>query len=444
MESDYFLSGLSLTNITINPLTLNIIPVIILLVILLIFSGLISGSETAFFSLSPAQINTIKEKNNENILYHLYKPNKLLATILVSNNFVNIGIVILSTYINHTLFDFSNAPTIGFIFQVVIVTFVLLLFGEIIPKVYASQYATTICKIMAIPLKILSKIFYPVVIFLTSSTSFIDKRFSKKENISLDELSQALELTSDDISEEKEILEGIVNFKNISAEEVMTPRVNIIGIELQTSFDKVKETIINSGFSRIPIYYDTLDNIKGILYVKDLLPHIKKQKFFKWQTLIRPAYFIPETKMINDLLEDFQERKSHMAFVVDEYGGCAGIITMEDVLEEIIGEISDELDEEEQMFSIDKLGAYIFEANTSLNDFFKIIDVEHDTFDEIKGDADSIAGLILEIKEDFPDINDVIQFKNYKFTVIDVGNRRIKKVRFEIIDEKNEDKGDEK
>ena len=297
---------------------------------------------------------------------------------------------------------------------------------------------------MAIPLKILSKIFYPVVIFLTSSTSFIDKRFSKKENISLDELSQALELTSDDISEEKEILEGIVNFKNISAEEVMTPRVNIIGIELQTSFDKVKETIINSGFSRIPIYYDTLDNIKGILYVKDLLPHIKKQKFFKWQTLIRPAYFIPETKMINDLLEDFQERKSHMAFVVDEYGGCAGIITMEDVLEEIIGEISDELDEEEQMFSIDKLGAYIFEANTSLNDFFKIIDVEHDTFDEIKGDADSIAGLILEIKEDFPDINDVIQFKNYKFTVIDVGNRRIKKVRFEIIDEKNEDKGDEK
>lgn len=442
MEADYFLTGLSSINITVNPITISIILNIFFLVVLLIFSGLVSGSETAFFSLSPAQINDIKESNNKKILNHLYKPNKLLATILISNNFINIGIVILSTYINNSLFDFSHSPTIGFIFQIIIVTFLLLLFGEIIPKVYASQNATKLCNIMAYPLKGLSKIFAPIVSFLTNSTSLIDKYFSKKENISLDELSQALAITYDDIKDEKEILEGIVNFTNTTTEEVMTPRVNIIAIEIRTNFDIVKKEIIECGLSRLPVYSETLDNIKGILYVKDLLPHIDKQKNFRWQTLIRPPYFVPETKKINDLLEDFQERKSHMAFIIDEYGGCSGIVTMEDILEEIVGEISDELDDDDEMFIIEKTGAYLFEANIQLNDFFKIIKIDSGAFDNVKGEADTLAGLILEIKEDFPEVNDVIEFNNYRFTVIEVGNRRIKKIRFEIIEEKesNEEK----
>ena len=295
---------------------------------------------------------------------------------------------------------------------------------------------------MAYPLKGLSKIFAPIVSFLTNSTSLIDKYFSKKENISLDELSQALAITYDDIKDEKEILEGIVNFTNTTTEEVMTPRVNIIAIEIRTNFDIVKKEIIECGLSRLPVYSETLDNIKGILYVKDLLPHIDKQKNFRWQTLIRPPYFVPETKKINDLLEDFQERKSHMAFIIDEYGGCSGIVTMEDILEEIVGEISDELDDDDEMFIIEKTGAYLFEANIQLNDFFKIIKIDSGAFDNVKGEADTLAGLILEIKEDFPEVNDVIEFNNYRFTVIEVGNRRIKKIRFEIIEEKesNEEK----
>lgn len=440
MEADYFLSGLSSIDITVNPLTITIILNIFFLVLLLIFSGLISGSETAFFSLSPAQINDIKESKNNKIINHLYKPNKLLATILISNNFINIGIVILSTYINNSLFDFSHSPTIGFIFQIIIVTFLLLLFGEIIPKVYASQNAISLCNIMSHPLKWLSKIFFPVVSLLTNSTILIDKHFGKKENISLDELAKALTITYDDITEEKEILKGIVNFTNTSTEEIMTPRVNIIAIEINTNFNSVRTAIIKYGFSRLPIYSETLDNIKGILYTKDLLPHIDKEENFKWQELIRQPYFVPETKKINDLLKEFQERKMHMAFIIDEYGGCSGIITMEDILEEIVGEISDEFDYDYNydMFYIEKNGSYIFEANIQLNDFFKVIKINNDSFDNIKGDADTLAGLILEIKKDFPKINDIIIFNNFKFTVTEVGNRRIKKVRFKILKENNE------
>lgn len=422
-------------NITINPISISTILNILFLILLLIFSGLISGSETAFFSLSPTQISNIKEEKNEKILQLIYKPNKLLASILVSNNFINIGIIILSTYINNSLFDFTSSPTIGFLFQITIVTFLLLLFGEIIPKIYASQNAIIICNLMAIPLKILSKVFSPIVYFLTNSTSFIEKRFSNKENLSLDELSQALEITSDDIKDEKDILEGIVNFTNTNSEEIMTPRVNIIAIEIKTNFDKVKNEIINSGLSRLPIYSETLDHIEGILYIKDLLPHINKQKNFRWQTLIRPPYFVPETKKINDLLENFQKRKSHMAFIVDEYGGCSGLITMEDILEEIVGEISDELDADETMYSIEKNGSYIFEANIQLNDFFKVIKIDSDAFNKVKGEADTLAGLILEIKNDFPEKSDIIEFDNFKFTVIEVGNRRIIKIRFEITEE---------
>ncbi|MGB5989802.1 MAG: gliding motility-associated protein GldE [Marinifilaceae bacterium] len=412
---------------------------LIILLILLIFSGLISGSETAFFSLSPTQINELKEAKEEKVLKLLYKSNKLLATILVSNNFINIGIVILSTYINNSIFDFRKSPSIGFFFQIIIVTFLLLLFGEIIPKVYASQNSTVVCKLMTIPLTILSNIFAPLVSFLTSSTTFIDKRFNKKENISFDELSKALELTSDDIKEEKDILEGIVNFSNTSTENVMTARVLVRGIEIKTNFDEVKNEIIESGFSRLPVYTETFDNIKGILYVKDLLAHIDKPKSFRWQTLIRPPYFVPETKKISDLLEEFQERKSHMAFIVDEYGGCSGIVTMEDILEEIVGEISDELDDDEEMFIQDDNGTYIFKANIPLHDFFKTLKLNSKIFNKIIGEADTLAGLILEMKGELPKTMDVVEYKKYKFTVTELGIRRINKIKFEIINKGKEE-----
>ena len=437
MEDILFIANAFQLSVILNPLSLVIIVCLFILAILLILSGLVSGSETAFFSLSPKQIKIIKDIDNKYILRLLYNPNKLLATILISNNFINIGIVILSTFITNEMFDFSQSPTMGFIFQIVVVTFLLLLFGEIIPKIFASQNAIALCKVMAIPLNLLSKILSPFIYVLTHSTDFIDKKFNKKNNISLTELSQALELTSTDIKEEKEILEGIVNFGNISAEEVMTPRLKILAIEMNTNFDVLKQEIIDSGFSRLPVYTKSLDSIKGILYVKDLLPHINKPKNFKWQTLIRPPYFIPESKKIDDLLEDFQEKKSHMAFVVDEYGGCSGIVTMEDVLEEIVGEFIDELDGEDNNFVLDKNGAYIFEADTQLNDFYKITKVDNNVFDDIKGEADSIAGLILEIKEEFPKLMDIVYYRNYKFTVLEIGDRRIKKIKFEILPNEN-------
>lgn len=401
--------------------------------ILLLFSALISGSETAYFSLSPKQIDEIKDGNYNKVISLLNKPNKLLATILISNNFVNIGIVILSTYITSSIFDFSNTPVIGFIIQVIIVTFLLLLFGEIIPKVYAAQYSKGFCIFMAYPLIVLSKFFKPISYLLTNTTSYFDKKLHKKENISLVDLSQALELASEDIREEKEILEGIVKFGNINCEEVMTARVNVIALDIKTDFEKVKNHIIDSGFSRLPVFHKTFDNIKGILYVKDLLPHINKQKSFKWQSLIRPPYFVPKTKRISDLLEDFQEKKTHLAFVVDEYGGCSGIVTMEDIMEEIVGEISDELDDEALMYTLNKKGAYIFEASILLNDFFKIVKLDDTSFDEIKGEADTLAGLILEIKGEIPETKEEIIYNNFKFTILAVDNRRIKKIQFERI-----------
>lgn len=435
METEVITSLLQNTEITVNPLEFSTILGIALILVLIIFSALISGSETAFFSLTPRQIKEIKESDNKKVISLLEYPDKLLATILISNNFVNIAIVILSTYITSVIFNFSNSPVLGFIFQIVIVTFLLLLFGEIIPKVYASQYAKRFSMFMSYPLTILTKLFHPVSYLLTNTTSFFDKRLHKKDNISLGELSQAIELASEDISDEKNILEGIVKFSNISCEDIMTPRISVIALDIRKDFTEVKEAIVNSGFSRLPVYNGNFDNIKGILYVKDLLPHLNKQKTFKWQSLIRPPYFVPKSKKISDLLENFQQKKIHLAFVVDEYGGCSGIITMEDIMEEIVGEISDELDENEIMYTIDKKGAYIFEANILLNDFFKITGVDDNIFNNIKGEADTLAGLILEIKGEIPEIKEEISYRNYKFTILGVDNRRIKKIQFEQLTE---------
>ena len=350
---------------------------------------------------------------------------------MISNNFVNVAIVVISTYLVNSLFDFSTYPVLGFVIQVIVVTFVILLVGEIIPKLYANRSRLNMVIFMAGPLTFLSHVFRPLSALLIGSTSIIRKRLDKKDGISIDQLSKALELTKDTaINEEKDILEGIVRFGNIDAVDIIRPRINVIAIDSQSTYKQVKEIIAEHGYSRMPVYEENLDNIIGILYVKDLLQHLDETDEFKWQTLIRQAYFVPETKKINDLLEEFQVKKVHLAIVVDEYGGTTGIVTMEDIIEEIVGDINDEYDEQEIVYTRDKNGAYIFEASTLLNDFYKITDIAEDTFQEVEGDADTLAGLILELKGELPKKDEVIAYRDHQFKILEVDNRRIKKIQY--------------
>lgn len=407
---------------------------IIILILLLFSSALISGSEVAYFSLTPKDLEYLKEKGYEKACNLHKKPNRLLATILICNNFVNVGIVILSAYLVDALFDFSGNPVLGFVIQVILVTFVILLFGEIMPKLYANRSQVKVAVFMAGPLTVLTYIFRPLSILLIKSTSLISKRIEKKDAISINQLSKALELTQDsEINEEKDILEGIVRFTNIYAIDIIRPRINIVALNITDSYEHVKEVIVEHGYSRLPVYNDNLDTIEGVLYVKDLLAHLKEEAGFQWQELIRPAYFVPGTKKINDLLEEFQSRKVHLAIVVDEYGGTSGIVTMEDILEEIVGEINDEYDEKEENYIRIKNDAYIFEAHTLLNDFTKITGVNAESFKDIEGDADTLAGLILEIKGELPKKNDVITYKEHKFTILEMDSRRIKKIKYEKV-----------
>ena len=411
---------------------------IVTLIILLIISALISGSEVAYFSLSPTEkekIKSGKDKYSTLIKKNMENPEKLLATILVANNFVNIGIVILSTYINLLLFDFSNSPTLEFIFQVIIITFLLLLFGEIIPKLYANRYSIKMAKIMSTPLYILLKILNPINVLLIRSSSFIKVKNNKvsQESLSVNELSQALEMTkSDEISDDKKILEGIVTFGNKSAVEIMRSRVDVITLDLKDSFDKVVKTINECNYSRIPVCMGSFDNIRGILYTKDILPYLNKDKNFKWQSITRSPFYVPETKKIDDLLSEFQKNKVHLAIVVDEYGGCSGIVTMEDILEEIVGNrIDDDDDDETYARKIDK-NKYYFEGKTLLNDFYRITGTDPHVFDKYKGDAETLAGLILEMKGEIPQINDKIICENFTFYIESVDYRRIKKIKVVI------------
>ena len=393
---------------------------LIILLFLLLCSALASASEVAYFSLSPGELEKLKEKGYDKVANLHQKPNLLLSTILITNNFVNVGIVILSTYLVNSLFDFSGNPVLGFIIQVIGVTFIILLFGEIIPKLYANRSQVKMAIFMAGSLT------------LIRSTSLISKRMAKKDGLSMDQLSKALELTEDaEINDEKDILEGIVRFSNIAAIDIIRPRINIIALDIEDSFEVVKNVVIEHGYSRLPVYRENLDTIEGILYVKDLLAHLKEPQNFAWQSLIRPAYFVPETKKINDLLEEFQVKKVHMAIIVDEYGGTSGIVTMEDILEEIVGEINDEYDEKEETYTKLSNNTYIFEACTLLNDFIKIVDADPDSFKDIEGEADTLAGLILEIKGELPGKNDVITYQSHKFTILEVDNRRIKKIKYE-------------
>lgn len=407
---------------------------LIILLFLLLCSALVSGSEVAYFSLTPGDLDKLKEKGYDKVANLHKKPNLLLSTILISNNFVNVGIVIISTYLVNTLFDFSRNPVLGFSIQVILITFIILLFGEIIPKLYANRAQVRTAIFMAGPLTFLTYVFRPLSLLLINSTSVISKRMAKKDGLSIDQLSKALELTQDEeINNEKEILEGIVRFSNIDAIDIIRPRINIIALDIEDSFEHVKDVVIEHGYSRLPVYRENLDTIEGILYVKDLLAHLKEPGNFQWQSLIRPAYFVPETKKINDLLEEFQLKKVHLAIVVDEYGGTSGIVTMEDILEEIVGEINDEYDEKEETFTRLPNNAYAFEACTLLNDFIKIVDADQDSFKDIEGEADTLAGLILEIKGELPHKNDVITYHEHKFTVMEVDNRRIKKIKYEKI-----------
>ncbi|HZL09176.1 MAG TPA: gliding motility-associated protein GldE [Prolixibacteraceae bacterium] len=424
-------------NIQFHPFTLGIAISLLVIMILLVFSALISGSEVAYFSLSPSEkhkINIKSTKRNSYTSKNLESPEHLLATILVANNFVNVGIVILSSFTVHSIVDFSAEPILGFIVQVFVISFVILLFGEIIPKVYTTHHALKFARFVAIPMNYLMRFLKPFNSVLIYSTSFINNRIhAYNKHLSVDELSQALELTSQiEMKEDNEILKGIVKFGNKSVAEIMRSRVDVVAADITDSYSKIVTMITETGFSRIPVFSETFDHIKGILYIKDLLPHVLEGSSFNWQSIIRPPFYVPETKKIDDLLEEFQKNKVHMAIVVDEYGGSSGIVTLEDILEEIVGEISDEFDEESKFFTKINENKYIFDGKTMLNDFYKITDAEDTIFDDVKGDADTLAGLILELKGEFPVKNDIINCKNYVFSIEAVDNRRIKQIKVEI------------
>lgn len=438
METDTLLTSIQPGNwsVEIQPLTAYLIVSMVVVVILLFISALVSGSEVAYFSLSANDKQKLKKKNRINhlVLKNLENPEKLLATILVTNNFVNIGIIILTANITGNLISIQNSPVLEFIIQVVLISFLLLFFGEILPKLYATHFTLGFARFMALPLQILEKLCRPLNSVLIISTSFVKTRLQKHhKNVSMDEISQALKLTSEqELSEEKEILEGIVKFGNKDVSEIMKPRVDVVSLDIKTGFKTVLNLIDDSGFSRIPVYVGSFDNIKGILYIKDILPHSHKNDSFNWQTLIRPPFYVPETKKINSLLKEFQKNKVHMAVVVDEYGGTSGIVTLEDILEEIVGEIVDEFDEEDNFFTQVSENVFLFDGKTLLGDFFKISKCDNTDFDSVKGDAETLAGLILELKGEIPVMHEKIGYNQFNFTIESVDNRRIKQIKVEI------------
>ena len=446
MDSDYFLWGL-FENVRIQEPTAGPVIAICLAFLLLVVSGFVSASEVAFFSLAPSDLSEIEDetRSSDTIIKRLLARSEyLLASILIANNFVNVAVVMLFTYAINALVDFSDAQTLGFLLETIVLTFLLLLLGEIMPKIYAQKNALNFVRFGASILNGLECSCRPLSNVLVHSTSIINKVMAKKKSdISVDELSKALELTSTEIPEEKEMLAEIIRFYNKTADEIMTPRLDMEDLEIRTPFREVIDLVIQTGYSRIPVYSSTEDNIKGILYIKDLLPYIDKADTFRWQSLIRPAYFVPETKKIDDLLEEFRTNKIHMAIVVDEFGGTSGIVTMEDILEEIVGEISDEYDDDEQQFIRLGDGSLIFEAKILLTDFFRVIDADPAEFEKLTEEVETLAGLLLEIKGNFPQRREVIDFNDYRFQVLEVDNRRILKVKFNRISELQEKKEQE-
>ncbi|NOY51602.1 MAG: gliding motility-associated protein GldE [Chlorobi bacterium] len=419
-----------------------------ILLVLLVFSGLISGSETAFFSLDPSHKEDLKARGKrarEKVGRLLDKPKHLLATILIANNFINVGIVIIATYLSNLFFDKNANPVNVFMIQIILITSVILLFGEIIPKILANKEPVPVAVMMSGPLSFLNRVFMPISSLLVSSTSFIDNRIGDKgHNITMSDLSDAIEMTIDENASEGEkmILKGIASFGDKEASEIMKSRLDITALNVDTDFDSMMRMAIESGYSRIPVYSESIDNILGVFYVKDLLPNINNEHTDNdWVDLIRPVFYVPENKKINDLLQDFRKRKIHLAIVVDEYGGTSGIITLEDIIEEIVGDISDEFDEDDES-DYKKLGEnrYKFLAKTPINDFCKIIKVDDETFDNIKGESDSLGGLLLEINGNIPGKGSIINYENFSFKVIDVDKRRLKEIEITINADKKNDK----
>lgn len=441
MDPDNF-SPVLLGIISSQPLSFSAYVSLILGILLLFCSAFVSASEVAFFSLEPQDVDELKQKENtnaNNVLKLLEYPQKLLATILISNNFVNVAIIILITYFSTSLFDFSMSPIWGFVIQTIVITFLLLLFGEIMPKVYATQYPMKMALFAASTLLTLEKILSPFVALLVKSSTIMNAdKVKTRNNISMDELSQALELTSDTEDDEKDMLEGIIKFGNIQVADIMRSRVDIVSVEIKSSYKELMQMIVESGYSRIPVFSENHDNIKGLIYSKDLLPHLDKPDNFRWQTLIRPAYFVPESKKIDDLLKEFQETKVHLAIVVDEYGGTSGLVTLEDILEEIVGDISDEYDDEEKMYVKVDDTTYVFEGKILLNDFYKVTDIDESVFEKVTEDVETLAGLVLELKGEIPKKGDKVNMGPYEFEVVAVDNRRINKIRFHV----NEDRKD--
>lgn len=411
-----------------------------IIIIFLILSALISSSENAFFSLTQAQIDELAEDESnqtQTIETLLKKPKELLATILIANTFINIVIVLVSSYALSIVFSFSQFPVIGFLLEVVFITFIIVLFGEVMPKIYASQHNTKVVKLMATPMLTLNKILHPLVWVLVRTTSIIDKRITTKGHVlSVDELSHAIDITSerDSPKEEKTILKSIINFGNTDVKQIMRQRPDISAIEISAAFQEVMNKINDWGYSRVPVFKDNLDNIVGILYVKDLLPHIHQPNEFKWQSLVRKTYFVPESKKIDDLLKDFQNKRVHVAMIIDEFGGISGMVTMEDILEEIFGEINDEFDEDETFYSRINDGTYIFEAKILINDLCKHMQISTDSFDDIRNDADTLGGLLLEINGEIPKIGETINYGTFSFNIESVDKRRIKRVKVTKLD----------
>ena len=423
--------------------TTGVIFAIVLAMILMGASAFASGSEIAFFSLSPADIAEVeagKTSSDRSIQKLREDSERTLATILITNNFVNVTIIMLCISIFGHLVEFGEkAQWLQFLTLTVFLTFLLLLFGEIMPKVYSRQDPLGFCRKCVSGICFCRKLFWPIENVLLKSGVLAEKVVQKENHVlSVDDLEQALKLTDkDDIKDEQSMLKGIIRFGDETAKEVMTSRQDIVGLDIKSNYTDVLNCVVENNYSRIPVYQENGDNIRGILYIKDLLPHLSKPATFRWQSLMRPPYFVPETKKIDDLMREFQENKIHIAIVVDEFGGTSGLVTLEDILEEIVGEINDEYDEEDKSYTKLNYNTYVFEGKTLLCDFCKILNIDDAEFADVEGDADSLAGLLLEIKGDFPSIHEKIDYKNYTFEVVEIKERRISRIKV-IVHEKEE------
>lgn len=405
---------------------------LLLSLLFLVLVSIVSGGEDVIFAIIPNKLKELKkhpDTRNTTLSKLLESPQVLKASILILKNILYIAIFICLSFTLHSFIIIDQYSAGIFLFQLALILAFILLFRDLFVKIIVPHNHFQFARIMASPFNIIHKAFYPLSNYLVNSTSVISKKLLKRRRLTLDELSDALNLSSNEIQEDKNILKGIIKFGNIDAKEIMKSRIDVVAVDITTEFEELMNVIIDSGHTRIPVYEDSFDNVKGILYIKDLLPYLNNKEEFQWQNLIRPPYFIPETKKINGLLKEFQDNKIHMAIVIDEYGGTYGIVTLEDILEEIVGEIADESDTDEMYYSKIDNNTFIFEGKTLLNDFYKILNLNDEFFKEIKGDADTIAGIILEMKGEIPRKNEVIKFKNLTFKVESSDKRRIKKIK---------------